>query len=318
MVDRKKKAVGYIVSFGAGILILIWLLSRVGITELANACKGLDAFFVFVAISMVVANVFYKSKRWQILVNLASTDKISMKLAMLSTLSGIFGGNTTPIRGGVFLKSVILKRYGIPYTRSIALIMVEYGLDFMILMMCAALGLALIRFRTYTPFVALFCLLCFSLLFLFFPLNPLKRVVQRFHKVKKIHDVVMESIRGMEIVRESRRYSVYVLTLSFLTFFFEFLILCLVLRSFGLPIPILMLAAVYFISVSAGVLSMIPAGMGVTELSMVMLLTTIIGIPSNIGYAVTLIYRLISSYLIILIGGMISTFWITTTPIKKD
>ncbi|MDI6640424.1 MAG: flippase-like domain-containing protein, partial [Methanocellales archaeon] len=246
-----------------------------------------------------------------------SADKISMKTALSSTLSGLFGGNTTPVRGGVFLKSVILKRYGIPYTRSIALIMVEYGLDFMILMMCAALGLALIRFMVYMPFVALFCLLCFSLLFLFVPLDPLKQLVQRFHRIKKIHDVVMESIRGMEILRKSRKYSVYVLTLSFLAFLFEFLILCLVLKSFGLQAPILMLAAVYFISVSAGVLSMIPAGMGVTELSMAILLTTLAGVPSNIGYAVALIFRLISSYLIILVGGMVSTFWITTST-KKD
>ncbi|MDI6640671.1 MAG: hypothetical protein QMD78_07605, partial [Methanocellales archaeon] len=74
MVDRKKKVVGYVVSFGAGILILIWLLSRVGINELASTCKGLDAFFIFVAMSMVAANVFYKSKRWQVLANMVSAD----------------------------------------------------------------------------------------------------------------------------------------------------------------------------------------------------------------------------------------------------
>jgi glycosyltransferase 2 family protein len=82
-------------------------------------------------------------------------------------------------------------------------------------------------------------------------------------------------------------------------------------KSFGLQIQAQILSGVFVFSLIAGALSLIPGGIGATELSMTALLTTL-GVPAQTSFLIAAISRLSTIWLVTIIGiislGVITQF----------
>ena len=85
--------------FGVG---LLWfIISKIKPSELINSISHANLFFIIASISLLIFNLFFQYKKWQLTCTclLAENDK---KKVLYSLFFGIVGGSFTPVRAGEY------------------------------------------------------------------------------------------------------------------------------------------------------------------------------------------------------------------------
>ncbi len=137
------------------------------------------------------------------------------------------------------------------------------------------------------------------------------RLVKRFSKKKhfEIEKRAIEAMNGfqnsMRVMIKDRRVLMFGLPLSFFIWFMEIIRVYIVFSSFGTPVPLEIIGAVFVIATLIGMIPLLPGGIGAVDGVMIILYSAA-GVPPSISAAATIVERLISFWMTSFIGiGML-------------
>lgn len=254
---------------------------------------------IAVALSLSLTNYALRFVRWQTYLN-AMGHPVPAWPSLKVYIAG-FALTTTPGKAGEALRSVLLKRNGVPYPTSLAALLSERLSDLLAIVVLALFGLTL--YPALLPLVASGCIGVLAALLL----------LSRQNLLEHLHDAVSGSTRASSLLRnilgillQARRCHTTALlavatALSLAAWAAEALAFYLILRWIGLDVSPAFAIFVYATSMLAGALSFMPGGLGGAEMAMVTLLS-MEGIAKPDAVAATVLIRLATLWFAVGIG----------------
>jgi len=244
--------------------------------------------------------------RWQIYLN-GLRHRLPWRPSLQIYLAG-FALTITPGKAGEALRGVLLKRWEVPYTNSLAALFSERLSDLL-----AMVGLALFGLSAHPEWlsmiVASLVLLACAGLLLFSP--GLVSAID--HRIDQRHDFFSRLLRAAIVaLNQSRRCHtprrlLGATLLSLLAWGLEALAFYWILHAMGADVDLTFAMFTYAVAMLAGALSFMPGGLGSAEAVMVALLVSSdVGLPDAI--AATVFLRLVTLWLAVGVG-MLALLW---------
>lgn len=305
---------------GLGALVLVVFAGSVDRQDL-RAAFAAQWHTVVVVIGILAIDIVLKALRWKWMIALLTGKTISIPFAVASIPVGVAGGSIFPGRGLEMGKPLMLTHvYGISLSRSMAAMIVERVADFSaVAVVLGASALALgSAARPLSAAAALVLLVVLALGALSAMRGargagsrrdegmgaapqPLQR--RLLFRLREAVETVFSAIAFWRRPRLAVRLG----ALSLAAWSLECLRFYLVLRAFGLTVPLAISAVAFTGALLAGVATLIPGGIGVTEVSEAVLIGLLI--PELAGSAAVrsavLLDRVLSYYLVAVLGAVI-------------
>lgn len=314
-----------------GGVILLGFLLATDFRALARAAGGADRRALTLALALVAANVAVKAVRWQIMTEQLSRRRLAFPAASAAILSGVAAGSLTPARGMELAKPLLLRTsHGVPMASSAAAVLVERLLDggaLVVMFGSALVVLPAARGAEFHPLaLAVGILLVGAALLLVIPerlgriFNAIVSSLPLPHRIRRYAAEAVETFaQGLAYWRQSGRLT-RLLLLSVAASLLEAIRLTVVFGALGasLSFPDAML------TFSAGnllaILTLIPGGVGITELSMAEIAARVAvqPAPRAVVAAAVLTDRVLSYYLPVLLGGLLLLFAARRVPRAAD
>lgn len=312
-----------------GLGILAAMVLYIGPGKIESALKNANPLYV--AFAVVIQFVIYGmwTQRWAITIH---SLKISIKRRHVfpMLMVGLAVNNITPSArgGGEPVRAYMLGKYTkAPMENAFATVIADRGLDTFPFVLLAILTiifsvsfLNLPEWIVFALIVSLVVLIVVFIIILYMSINEaagqritlwLVGLVKRFSKSKhfEIEKKAMEAMNGfqssMRIMISDRRVLMYGLPLSFLIWFMEIIRVYIIFASFGTPVSLGVIAAVFVIATLIGLIPLLPGGVGAVD-GMMIILYSAAGVPPSISAAATIVERLISFWMTSFIGiGML-------------
>lgn len=304
MNQKAKKWIQYALLF-VGFLILVFLIINSEILDNLNLFLELNPLYYIVAILFVVLNLITKTYRWKYLSQTFQTN-MSWKSAFTVFFSSLFFGNITPAKVGDLYKAYYMKhRYSLRYVNGVSMIFYERFYELLILALIGSLAIIFMDIDFVTQILmAGVIIFLFVLLLIFTKLHEILLFLQK--RLKKIPFISIDENGNLSLQKISPIQSLIVFGITFFALSFEFIRLWFVALAFGVNLPFLYLAIIYCLSIVIGLISQIPLGLGVMEGSLAVFITLVSSISLPTATFIVLIDRVISMYLLILIGLIVS------------
>src|SRR5713226_3126372 len=263
--------------------------SKIGVLLLAAVCLGYLIFLgwedradIFIAMTKIsplgvilvlglsLANYLIRFGRWQwYLTHLGY--QVPIPAGLQYYLAG-FTFTVTPGKAGEAVRSIYLKRHGIPYARSLSAFFAE-------------------RLSDVIAMLLLSCLVAFQ-----------------FPQYRIPVSVVVPATLFLLVISAARLLRVKMLfiglALGIIAWGAEGLAFYCILRFLDIDSPVWMAISIYSISLLLGALSFLPAGLGSTEAVMVILLV-LIGASHGSAIAATVICRVTTLWFAVVLGSVV-------------
>jgi uncharacterized protein (TIRG00374 family) len=313
----KYRIISLLVSFG--ILALLIYLSDWG--GVLHSIGKTDLVYISLGIILSLFLMLLRTFRWKFLLNRVQIF-LPLSSIFYTFMAGLFISNITPARIGEPVRSYILKRRdGISFSRSLPSVLVERILDIIALIMLAVLG-AFILFHTldyYFQSATFLVILVYIVL-----ISAIVFICSRRDYVLRFSNLLYKllgwvpSFRRIELQIESMALNFHkslltykdrdtllsTLLLSLIIWSFEGLILQVSFRSLAMSPDLLPSIGILSIAMLIAIISSLPGGIGSQEAVMVLLFTSSFDFPIQLTTAAVLIYRVISLWLNLLVGGI--------------
>lgn len=307
-----------LVFLALGVAILTLLLVSIDLGEVQNALRAADRGLLAVALALVIFNVWIKSVRWRFMVAQLVARPLSVWQAGVAVLAGVAAASLTPIRGLELAKPLLLRRSrGVALSSSTATVIVERLLDGAGLIVLCGLSLVLLpkgRAAEFRPvFAAMGILIAAMGLAVAIP-SRLSGALTRLITALPLPDglriraasLAEAFFQSLLVWRRPEQLWV-AMAISVAAAAVEALRLTVVLAAMGMPVSVVQAMFAFSLANLVGVLTFVPGGVGVTELSM----ATILGLvapgrthPSALTAAV-IIDRFLSYYLVVIAGSLV-------------
>lgn len=308
---------------GLGILALMVIF--IGPGKIETALKNANPWYV--ALAVVIQFVIYGmwTQRWSITIH-SLQIYIKKRHIFPMLMVGLAVNNITPSArgGGEPVRAYMLSKYSkAPIENAFATVIADRGLDtfpFVVLailtIIFSVMYLNLPGWVVYALGISLAALVTVFLIILCMSINAaagekitiwVVGLIKRFSKRKhfEIEKRAMDAMRGfqdsMRVMMRDRRVLMYGLPLSFLIWFMEVIRVYIVFSSFGTPVPLGIIAAVFVIATLMGMIPFLPGGIGAVDGVMIILYSAA-GVPPSISAAATIVERLISFWMTSVIG----------------
>ncbi|MFH1801918.1 MAG: lysylphosphatidylglycerol synthase transmembrane domain-containing protein [archaeon] len=212
-----------------------------------------------------------------------------------------FGNYFIPGIGGATSRAVYLKkRYEFPYSRFLGNLAGNYIMVFLtnsfVALVALILAKALFGFWNWILFLIFLLIFLVALFFVLFHIRPFKaKWLQKANMV----------IEGWEYVRRSGRLVAGTILIGLMNIIVFSLLLFLEFRVFGFEIGILPVLIVALTSMLSIFINVTPAGLGIKE-GLVVLTSTVFGIPPEIAVSVALIDRVVNLIVVFVLGPIFS------------
>jgi uncharacterized protein (TIRG00374 family) len=295
---RRLRQLALLGVFGA----LIYLIATLALDRvlLAEGLKRITLWQWGVLLILSLINYLLRYWRWRIYIMRNAPDQGYLGLPETRHLLIYFAGfalTVTPGKAGEALRSLYLHRFGVPWTRSLAALIVERLLDILALFLLA-IGFLKAFFGSWI-YGALLCisvavfLLMLRSSFLYQKVLPLL-AVNRFESnlgsiVHEVRNFVSPGLFG---------FGMSVGTVAWIAEAIGFFLL---LSWSGLSLGLIESVGVYAGSLVAGALSFLPGGLGGSEATMVALLT-FKDVSAATALVLTLICRLVTLWFSVILG----------------
>lgn len=313
-----------------GLASLLAFLITIKPEEIVGSLQILNFSLLGTICGVTLFNILLKAMRWKILVRYVSGKEISHSFAFLSIIAGVAGSSIFPGRMDLVKPLLLKEKKGISLTQSMPLLLAERMLDFFViasLLFVTALFLpARSFFGWISPIawilagVAVMCLV-FIVSTAYLPAIT-KFALEKIpfpEKIKRIlSDLERHSQRTSSLLTRKKIGS-YFLLLSITAIILEVLRLHIILRTLGVDSAPFMTGFAFAVAVVAGIVSLIPGGIGVTEFSYTGILLFLI--PSASSAAIkssVLLNRFFAYYLLVVIGSIILLFYFKKSLRKEQ
>jgi uncharacterized protein (TIRG00374 family) len=274
-----------------------------GWNEMVAASRRVGVTGICAALALSLLNYCLRFVRWQLYL-----DALGHRIASRVSAPIYFGGfalTVTPGKAGEMMRSVLLKKHGVPYAHSIAAFMSERLSDLLAIVLLALCGL-----YTY-PRASLAVLAgagigVVALVFLSRRALPragvrtspwlsngrIGKFIQQAHAMLR----AASQCHTPTLLWQSGVLSVLAWSAEAVAFFF-------ILRWLGVDVQLEFAVFVYAASILAGVITLLPGGLGGTEAVMIALLVGQ-GIPPGTAAAATMLIRLTTLWFAVGLGAV--------------
>ncbi len=285
-----------------------------GWRDVASAVGKVGTLGIAVALLLSLANYGLRFVRWQSYLK-AMDHPVPWWPSLKIYLCG-FVLTTTPGKAGEALRGVLLKRWGMPYPKSLAAFLSERLSDLL-----AVVVLTLFGATVYPAAQPMIAIGAGGVLGIFLILSN-QRLLERLRVVIRGKSRISSLLcHLLQILQQARRCHAPMLLagatgLSLVAWAAEAWAFFLILQWMGLEIPLTFAVFVYAISMLAGALSFMPGGLGSTEAVMAALLIWK-GAGSADAIAATILIRLTTLWFAVGIGALFAGGACTTSNIHE-
>lgn len=255
--------------------------------DVAFYIKSISISIVALCLLLAACSYGFRTRRWLGYMRLVE-DKFSAQRHILIYLSG-FVFTASPGKSGELIRGTYLTHLGVPFRYTFYSFVSERLLDVVTVLF---LGSYLLIQHFNTVFLALSILM----ITLPFMVSFVLGYICSLSYSMSVSDLKSElgSLWKKEVVAKSMLYSL-------LAWSGQSMILYLILSEFGTEISVPMAISCYCLSLLIGALSLVPGGIGITELGMTWLLTQL-GVDNHIAIIASLITRVMTLWPVIIIG----------------
>lgn len=270
--------------------------------EFSTNISNFDYSYLPIIITLLFIGIMIKSSRQQILYKQIGVN-IPFKTSILLFISGL-SMILTPGGSGELIKSYYLKRrFDYPLAKTFPAVIIERLQD-----LTAVSGILLIigLILDYNYIILLMTLLL-SILLVIFVSGKKKKLfsflLSILHKIPIIKKYTVSFSESYQMFGELTSFKNMTKTLgvSFFAWITDALMIYFIFIGFGLDFDIIFSTFAMYSSLLLGVLTMIPAGVGVTEVSFVEILKSE-GIDTAISTSLVIFYRLIAFWSVTVLG----------------
>ncbi|MCD6414696.1 MAG: flippase-like domain-containing protein [Candidatus Diapherotrites archaeon] len=335
----KRKALA--TTFIVGLVVVVAIVLLLKPHEIYNYLKNMDPRYLLLAVVLQFASILVVSFRWSWLVHAAGYKPTNRSMILISIAGQAMNSITPASRwGGEPIKAYLLKKkQKVPMEAGMASLVVEKIMDIITFFLITMIAIVYGFYYSNVPphimiLLGISLFFTFSLLFALFYVSFLKKVqaeqvirlidkfrwltekVPLFSQYKnKMHDV-LNNYYSTVLRITNRDYIWYIGILFSLAYWsIEFARAYVIFKGLGFEVPIAVIATAYILSAMMGSIPSLPGGLGIVESTTIVIYSTS-NIPSAVSGIVTIIDRLISYWLIILIGIPI-TWYLGVTSIKN-
>jgi hypothetical protein len=302
-----------------GLIILIFILTRIDLDAFIAQFKNINLYFLFTAIILNLFLIFIKTIRWKAFLTTQSLS-ISIKNAFSIYLSALYIGFITPGRLGEIIKALYLKQEQVTsFSKGLSSAIMDRLLDLYFLILLGSVGVYyFLKGRGISlEFVIGFVVILSLLIIILHPkvLNLLTHFL--FRKItpkkfkNKINESVNEFIEGMnQIINPVLLFGILLTVFSYSFFFFQCFLIA---KSIGLQISYFDLALIMSI---VNIITFIPisiSGLGTREASMIFLFK-LIGLSTEAAIS----FSLLIFFAFFICGGLMGFIAWWLNPIKID
>jgi uncharacterized protein (TIRG00374 family) len=302
------RRVGPWLSVASAFLVLAVLLWFGDVGSVADALAGLPLDRLAAALVLVTVAYGLRFLKWHLLVlRLGLGVGVGPRRSLQVFLSGLMMA-VTPAKVGELWKSVLLAQDGIPVARSLPAVFVERLVDFSAIALLASLGIALVWGLGWVVPVAVVGVVAIVVVLRWRSLWT--RLVAWLGRRKRLE----RPARFLGLVAEGAhailapRTLLPALLLGLTAWALEGLALWAILEGLGADASWPMAIAAFCAGTLAGIVSLLPGGLGTTEAGMVGLLVAR-GIAEDVAVAATLLARACTLGYGALVGALASLLW---------
>ena len=320
---------------GVSIAILAVMLYFVGIDKVIEALKIAKWEYIAIGIAMQIFTYYLYTLRWKILNDVANIN-VGIKKLLPMVMVGLAVNNITPSGrgGGEPVRAYILSREeNYPLKETFATVVADRALDtfpFVVLAVMTIIGVSFYynfnKWLIVVMTLAVIVIVIILAIIIYMSINPNfgKRVEgwiiglsRRFYKKnseefeEKIHKTIRDFQGTMRDMIYNKKVMYYALPLSFVIWFFEIFRVYFVFLAFGANINPFVIGQVFIMASLVGMIPLLPGGVGAVDGIMVVFYSAA-GVTASISMAATLIERLISFWMAIIIGLCILPYYGTS------
>jgi uncharacterized protein (TIRG00374 family) len=278
-----------------------------GWNEMVAASRRVGMAGICAALALSLVNYGLRFVRWQLYL-----DALGHRIATRVSAPIYFGGfalTVTPGKAGEMMRSMLLKKHGVPYAHSIAAFMSERLSDLLAIVLLALCGLSTYP-RASLAVLAGACIGVLALVIL--SRRELPRAGARTSTSLARGRIGKFIQQARDMLRAARQCHTPTLlwqssVLSVLAWSAEAVALFFILRWLGADVSLVFAVFVYAASILAGVITLLPGGLGGTEAVMIALLMWQ-GIPPGISAAATMLIRLTTLWFAVGLGALALAF----------
>ena len=305
MDEKTKKYLKY----GLHVAILlgvIWAAAKyINGEEVIAALRQFNYSLAPLMLALSVATLLLKATRFHFLLRPFAPDLPSLTIYK----AYIAGQGATVLPGGIAARAGLLKQIDVPVSEGSVAVLVNSLIDqafFIVIGLITALWYPQARLP---GLIILAVLAIASLLFLFEPsrnwiARMAERLAERLNVAEQWHNFLscLPSVLTKKILLAG-----FVATT--LAFAFFVIVLRLALQGVGLSVAYPAVLLAFILPTMLGRIVPIPAGLGVTEATMVGFLTTVAAVDAAAAVAAVAIFRIAAIFIPILIGALVYFFW---------
>ena len=304
MLGQLRQKIFFSLAFAA--LVYLTLTLYADAPKLAEAFLGWDWRWLPITLVAVLANYGVRFIRWHYYLRVIGITTVPPRPSLLIFLSG-FSLTMVPGKLGELLKSVLLKsHYDIPISYSASIVAAERLTDVMGMTFLAALGISI--FPNGLPALVVIVVALVAAIVLLQSRAVAEKIIgllERLPLVGKFAHLAKNMYESAYLMLRLRPLMISFI-LSVVAWFGECTALFMILLGFGLPATGLLLLQSTFIYAAAslfGAITLLPGGLGATEGTITSLTQLLVGANATIATAATLLVRVCTLWLAIVLGG---------------
>lgn len=306
MVELNRKLVS--LTFFGAVALIAALFIFTDTRKVAETISKLSVIHVLIILLLVTFLIFLRAYRWKLLLS-ASGIHLSTREILAPYSAGLAASVMTPGKVGDVFRCFLIDRNRIKLASSLGSVMTERLQDFVLLLLLSGYGIFSLKKLDVLPIIATALLI--SVLVMIFASRNFARLIFRlaFPVISRItngahHEKHKDSARTFYYtVRKSATRPEFYLSALLTAFIWvlEFFRISLISRFLGMQIPFFSVVSVYPAAIVVGVVTMIPGGLGTTDLSVFALLS-LLGYPAYFLSALIVVDRFVSYWYVILLG----------------
>lgn len=306
-----------------GIFFIFLMVELAGIEEIMEVLEEADPLLFVAAFTCEIVSLFFWAGRWKVL--LRPFGNVSLKNCLLGILIGVFFNNITPMAragGEPFRAYFMQEKAKVEFEDAFATVTVDHVLDAFpfVFIISAVLVYFLLIAQTSAQMITIICgsfffNMALLILALYFSLNlkAARNLVSAFFALVKVFTSALEKyrdrvdsaveqyVKAMKTLSTRRKDLATSLAISFVFWFFLILRNYLVVISLGIEVDFAVIVVVQVVGTLAGMLPLLPGGLGSVEGTAVFLYLSFGFLPAEAVLA-SLADRLISFWMTTAVG----------------
>jgi uncharacterized protein (TIRG00374 family) len=305
--------------FSFSVIMLLSLVYFSDIGKVAEVISGADLYYVSVALVLSLALMLIRTYRWKILLQRIKMH-VGFRRLFAVYMSGMMLSNFTPGKIGEPVKSYMLKKTsGLSISKTLPSVFIEKISDIISMILLSLAGISVMALPNNVeallfPVVIAYLLAIVAVLYISADRKRIywfsKKMVGLFRwlplikRMEKFLEGFAEKFNASIAQYKNAPLLAKNFFLSFCIWIIEGLIVYVCFLSVGMRIDEFAAIALMSISILIGVTSMLPGGLGSSEVVMVLLFTSVYSLPFASVTAVVLMARFFTFWMSMIAGAL--------------